>query len=77
MLKPVSINAIIFDGKKKIELYEFLFHRVLKMQPQMTEAMKTNHFHAHIRKETQQTIRKKNASNRKVLDDVIIVFQRK
>ena len=52
MLKLVSTNTLIFDGKnKKFELFEDLFHTMLKMQPEMTEAMKINHFHAHLRKE--------------------------
>ena len=71
MLKPVSTNTLIFDGKnEKFELFEDLFHTLLKMQPVMTEAMKTNHFHAHLREEALQT-------NKKTLDDVLIVFRRK
>ena len=78
MLKPVSTNTIIFDGKnKKFELFEDLFHTMLKMQPEMTEAMKINHFHAHLRKEALQTFRNISASNKKTLDDVLIVFRRK
>ena len=45
MLKPVSTNTLIFDGKnEKFELFEDLFHTMLKMQPEMTEAMKINNF---------------------------------
>ena len=78
MLKPVSTNTLIFDGKKeKFELFEDLFHTMLKMQPEMTEAMKINHFHAHLRKEALQTFRNISAVNRKTLDDVLIVFRRK
>ena len=51
MLKPVSTNTLIFDGKnEKVELFEDLFHTMLKMPPEMTEAMKINHFHAYLRK---------------------------
>ena len=58
MLKPVSTNTLIFDGKnEKFELFEDLFHTMLKMQPEMTEAMKINHFHAHLRKEALRTFR--------------------
>ena len=58
MLKPVSTNTLIFDGKnEKFELFEDLFHTMLKMQPEMTEAMKIYHFHAHLRKEALQTFR--------------------
>ena len=78
MLKPVSTNTIIYDGKnEKFELLEDLFHTMLKMQPEMTEAMKINHFHAHLRKEARQTFRNISALNKKTLDDVLIVFRRK
>ena len=78
MLKPVFTNTLIFDGKnEKFELFEDLFHTMLKMQPEMTEAMKINHFHAHLRKEALQTFRNVSAINKKTLDDVLIVFRRK
>ena len=78
MLKPVSTNTLIFDGKnEKLELFEDLFHTMLKMQPEMTEAMKIKLFHAHLRKEALQTFRNISASNKKTLDDVLIVFRRK
>ena len=78
MLKPVSTNTIIFDGKnKKFEFFEDLFHTMLKMQPEMREAMKINHFHAHLGKEALQTFRNISASNKKTLDDVLNVFRRK
>ena len=78
MLKPVSTNTLIFDGKnEKFELFEDLFHTMLKMQPEMTEAMKINHFHAHLRKEALQTFRNISAPKTRTLDDVLIVFRRK
>ena len=78
MLKPVSTNTLIFDGKNEnFELFEDLFHTMLKMQPEMTEAMKINHFHAHLQKEAIQTFRNISAMNKKTLDDVLIVFRRK
>ena len=78
MLKPVSTNTLIFDGEnEKIEPFEDLFHTMLKMQPEMTEAMKINHFHAPLRKDALQTFRRISASNKKTLDDVLIVFRRK
>ena len=41
MLKSVSTNTITFDGKnEKFELLEDLLHTMLKMQPEMTEAIK-------------------------------------
>ena len=78
MLKPVSTNTLIFGGKnEKFELFEDLFHTMLKMQPEMTEAMKINHFRAHLRKEALQTFRNISAANKKTLDEVLIVFRRK
>ena len=78
MLKPVSTSTLIFDGKnEKFEIFGDLFHTMLKMQPEMTEAMKINHFHAHLRKDALQTLRNIRAINKKTLDDVLIVFRRK
>ena len=78
MLKPVSTGTLLFDGKnEKFELFEDLFHTMLKMQPEMTEAVKINHFHAHLRKDALQTFRKLSALNKKTLHDVLIVFRRK
>ena len=78
MLKPVSTNTLIFDWKnEKFELFRDLFHTMLKMHSEMTEAIKINHFHAHLRKEALQTFRNISASNMKILDDVLIVFRRK
>ena len=55
MLKPVSTNKLIFGGNnEKFELFEDLFRTMLKMQPELTEAMKINHFHALLRKEAFQ-----------------------
>ena len=78
MLKPLSTKTLIFEGKnEKFELLEDLFHTMLKMQPEMTEAMKINHFHAHLRKEALQTFKNISALNKKTLDDVLFVFRRK
>ena len=78
MLKPVSTNTLIFDGKnEKFQLFENLFRTMLKMQSEKTEAMKINHFHAHLRKEALQTFRNISASNKKTFDDVLIVVRRK
>ena len=77
-LKPISTNTLIFDGNnEKLELLEDLFHTMLKIQPEMTEAMKNNHFHAQLRKEAIQTFKNISALNMKTLDDVLIVFRRK
>ena len=65
MLKPVSTITLIFDGKnKKFELFEDLFHKMLKIQQDMTKAMKINFFCAHSRKEALQTFRKISSSKK-------------
>ena len=41
MVRPVSATTLTFDGKsEKFELFEDLFHTMIKMQPDMTETMK-------------------------------------
>ena len=78
LLKPVYTNTLFFDGKnEKVELFQDLFHTMLKVQLEMTEAMKINHFYARLRKEALQTFRIINASNRQTPDDVLIGFRRK
>ena len=78
MLKPVSTTTLLFDGKnEKFKLFEDLFHKMLKVQSEMTEAMKSNHSHAHLRKEALQTFRIITPSNKKTLDDVLTLFRRK
>ena len=78
MLKPVSTNTLILDGKNdQNERFEDLFHTMLKMQSEITKAKKIIHFHAHLRKEALQTLRNISASNKKTLDDVLIVVRRK
>ena len=42
---PVNSNTMTFDGKsEKFELFEDLFHTMIKMQPEMTEQMKITIF---------------------------------
>ena len=78
MVRPVSTTTLTFDGKsEKFELFEDLFHTMIKMQPDMTEAMKINHFHSLLRKNALQTFRNINSANRQTLEDVLVVFRRK
>ena len=78
ILKPVSKNTLIFDREnKKFKIIEDLFHTMLKMQPVMMEVIEIYHLHAHLRKEALQTSRNISASDKKSLDDVLIVFRRK
>ena len=50
---------------------------MLKMQLEMTEAMKIIHFHEHSRKEALQKFRNISASSKKTFDEVLILFRRK
>ena len=65
------------EKNKKFELLDDLFHTLLKMQPEITETIRINHFHAHSRKEALHTLRNKSASNKKTFVDVVIVFGQK
>ena len=45
-IRSVNSNTMTFDGKsEKFELFEELFHAMIKMKPEMSEQMKINHFH--------------------------------
>ena len=78
MVRPVSTTTLTFDGKsEKFELFEDLFHTMIKMQPDMTETMKINHFHSLLRKNALQTFRNINSTNRQTLEDILAVFRRK
>ena len=67
-----------FDGKsEQFELFEDLFHSMIKMQPAMTEQMKINHFHSLLRKRALQTFRNINSNNRQTLEDVLVIFRQK
>ena len=78
MVRPVNTTTLTFDGKsEKFELFEDLFHTMIKMQPDMSEAMKINHFHSLLRKNALQTFRNISSANRQTLEDVLAVFRRK
>ena len=77
-IRPVNSNRMTFDGKsEKFELFEDLFHTMIKMQPDMSEQMKINHFHSLLRKNALQTFRNISTANRQFLEDVLIIFRRK
>ena len=78
MVRPVFTTTLTFDGKsEKFGLFEDLFHTMIKMQPDMTETMKINHFHSLLRKNALQTFRNINSANRQTLEDILAVFRRK
>ena len=77
-IRPVNSNTMTFDGKsEKFELFEDLFHTMVKMQPEMTEQMNINHFHSLLRKNALQKFRNINSTNRQTLEDVLVIFRRK
>ena len=77
-IRPVNSNTMTFDGKsEKFELFEDLFHTMIKMQPEMTEQMKINHFHSLLRKIALQTFTNINSTNRQTLEDVLVIFRQK
>ena len=77
-IRPVNSNTMTFDGKsEKFELFKDLFHTMIKMQPEMTEQMKINHFHSLLRKNALQTFRNISSNKRQTLEDVLVIFRRK
>ena len=76
-IRPVQTTPMTFDVKsEKFELFEDLFHTMIKMQLAMTEQMKINHFHSLLRKGALQTFRNINSINRQTLKDVLVIFRR-
>ena len=77
-IRPVNSNTMSFDGKsEKFELFEDLFHTMIKMQPEMSEQMKINHFHSLLRNNALQTFRNISTANRQTLEDVLGIFRQK
>ena len=77
-VRPVSTTTLTFDRKsEKLEPFEDLFLTMIKMQPEMTENIKINHFHFILRKKALQTFRNNSTANRQTLEDVLAVFRRK
>ena len=77
-IRPVQTTPMTFDGKsQKFELFEDLFHTMIKMQPAMTEQIKINHFHSLLQKGALLTFKNINSINRQTLEDVLVIFRRK
>ena len=74
-------NTLTFNGKndknKKIEYFEDLFHTTLKMQPNLTEEMEINHFHAHPRGLALKKFKNIQRTPTTTLEDILKVFRRK
>ena len=74
-------NTLTFNGKneknEKFEYFEDLFHTTLRMQPNLTEDMKINHFHAHLRGLALKTFKNIQRTPTTTLEDIFKVFRRK
>ena len=74
-------NTLTFNGKleknEKFEYFEDLFHTTLRMQPALTEEMKINHFHAHLRGLALKTFKNNQRTPTTTLEDILVVFRRK
>ena len=78
LLKQTVTNTLIIECKNEIiELFEDLFKTMLKMQPEMSEAMKVKQLQSHLQTDALQTFRNLNASNKRRLEDVLIMLRRK
>ena len=64
-----------FNGKNeknvKFEYFEDLFHTTLRMQPNLAEDMKINHFHAHLRGLTLKTFKNIQRTPNTTLEDIL------
>ena len=74
-------NTLTFNGKneknKKFEYFEDLFYTTLRMQPNLTEEMKINHFHAHLRSLALKTFKNIQRTPSTTLEDILKVCCRK
>ena len=51
IIRTVKSKTMTFDGRsEKFELFEDLFHTMIKVQAEMSEQMRINHFHSLLRK---------------------------
>ena len=74
-------NTLTFNGKneknEQFEYFEDLFHTTLRMQPNLTEEMKIDHFHAHLRGLALKTFKNIQRTPNTTLEDILKVFRRK
>ena len=74
-------NTLTFNGKneknEKFEYFEDLFHTTLRMQPNLTEEMKINQFHAHLRGLALKAFKNIQRTPSTTLEDILEVFRRK
>ena len=76
--KSLTTTMPTFDGKsEKIELFEDLFQRSLKIHNQLTEDDRINNFHSLMRRDALQSFKNLNGPIRENLGEVLAVFRRK
>ena len=77
-MRSVQTTPMTSDGKsEKFELFEDLFHTMIKIQHAKTEQMKINHFHSLLRKGALQTFKNINSINRQTLEIVLVISFRR
>ena len=77
MLKPVSTNRLIFDGKNEnFELFDDLFQTMFKLYSKTTEAMKITTFLHIYEKKLLQALGNASSPYKKAFDNLLIVFRR-
>ena len=73
--------TLTFNGKLEkndiFEYFEDLFHKTLRMPPYLTEEMKINHFHAHLRTLALKTFKNIQRTPTTTIEDILVVFGRK
>ena len=75
-IRPVQTTPRTFDGKsEKFEIFQDLFHTMIKKQLVMTEQMKINHFHYY--EGGIADIPEHNSNKRQTLEHVLVIFRRK
>ena len=73
--------TLTFNGKnekkEKFDYFEDPFHKTLRMQPNLTEDMKINHFHGQLRCLPLKTFKNIQRTPTTTLEDILKVFRRK
>ena len=78
MPKALSASLPVFDGKsEKIELFEDLFRKNIKLYPQLTEIQKINYFQSLLKGNALQAYCNLKDTNKDNLEEVITAFKRR
>ena len=74
-------NTLTINGKneknEKFEYFEDLFHTTLRMQPNLLEDMKINHFRGHLRGLALKTFKNIQRTPNTTSEEILKVFRRK